>query len=289
MAPIQRGQRAKRTVRAGAEVAERYAGRNGSDGVLLAGETHDAAHRLSDQIEAAAIAVRTGMPEPGDRAIDQTRVERMHRVIAEPETIERAGSEVLDEDVRRCRQRAHQCRALGALQVDRDRAFVAIDEVERPERTGFGFATGFAIERLDLDHVGAEIGEQHRAISARNDVGTVDRREYRSERRACASRDTGGSMEVTAASVAPRSARKVRRYDGFDTSRVAATEYPVPHEQEATVTCGNRECRDYRIDRERLRGDVDAFMGKAEQDRARFPIWSLVDRTASRPSRVLPC
>ena len=62
--------------------------------------------------------------------------------------------------------------AVGLLQVDRDGALAAVPAVEAAQ-----LAEGVALDRLDLDHVGAEVGEHHRPVRAgdvRREVDDLD-------------------------------------------------------------------------------------------------------------------
>jgi hypothetical protein len=65
----------------------------------LARDAHDAAHRLRDQIEAAAMTVGPGTAESRERAVDQAGVGRAQRLVVEAELGHRAGTVVLDDDV----------------------------------------------------------------------------------------------------------------------------------------------------------------------------------------------
>ena len=92
----------------------------------LAGDAHDAAHRLRDQVEAAAMTVGTGASEAGERAVDQPRIALPQVLIVEAQLGERAGPVVLDHDV-------------GVLQQPAQHAFAALGlEVERHARACCG-------------------------------------------------------------------------------------------------------------------------------------------------------
>ena len=92
----------------------------------LAGDAHDAAHRLGHEVEAAAMAVGTGASEAGERAVDQPRIALPQVLIVEAQLGERAGPVVLDHDV-------------GVLQQPAQHAFAALGlEVERHARACCG-------------------------------------------------------------------------------------------------------------------------------------------------------
>ena len=51
--------------------------------VALAGDAHEAAHPLDDEVVAGAIGVRTVLAEPGDRRVHEARMERAQRRVVE--------------------------------------------------------------------------------------------------------------------------------------------------------------------------------------------------------------
>ena len=95
---VERAQDADRHQHAGAGVADRAAG---LDRRLagLAGDAHRAAGGLRDHVEGEALLVRAALAEALDLAIDDAGVDRLQHVVAETEALDRAGREVLGEDV----------------------------------------------------------------------------------------------------------------------------------------------------------------------------------------------
>ena len=104
-------------------------------------------------------------PKPGAAHDDEPRIDGVQDVRAEAPALERARPEALDEHVGVATSSLSSSRALGLAEVDRDEALVAVDErppqrdavllpAERPQRV--------AARVLDLDDVGAEVGEQRR-------------------------------------------------------------------------------------------------------------------------------
>src|SRR5262249_54836904 len=77
-------------------------------------------------------------------------------------------AEVLDQDIRLVAQREKAMPALGIVEVDRGATLVGVAEEKGQGAIGSGpvvhegrtEAARFAAGRLDLDHVGAEIGEE---------------------------------------------------------------------------------------------------------------------------------
>src|SRR5262249_49797918 len=95
--------------------------------VGLAGDAHQATHGLDHEILGGSVAPRPGLAEAGDGAVDQSGIERLEVVIAQPETLERADLEILQHDVGARRQRPHDLLALGLVELDGDRTLAAID------------------------------------------------------------------------------------------------------------------------------------------------------------------
>ena len=112
-----------------------------------------------------------GLTVSGNRAIDQPRERRRQRRIVEPVAGQRAGPEVLHQDVGASDERIEHTTALGMLEVERHALFVSIDaekvsalaaEKRRPPGPGVVPATGL----FDLDDARSHVGEQHGAVRA---------------------------------------------------------------------------------------------------------------------------
>ncbi len=136
--------------------------------VRRAGQVHDAAHALDDEVVAGAVGVGAVLAEAADRAVDQPRILGAQGLVVEAEATESADLEVLDQHVGTAGERADDGASLLGAEVDGDRALAAIGGVEIG---GIGAAVGVLDEgrppcprvvaggRFDLDHLGAEIGE----------------------------------------------------------------------------------------------------------------------------------
>jgi hypothetical protein len=121
----------------------------------------------------------------GDRAIDQARVGRGQRGIAEAKAVHDAGPELLDQHVGGADQR-HQarCRAL-RLEVERDAALAAIEQGKagaRRAEPGLVATQLVAVSGpLDLDHLGAGLGQDQageRSGQQRAEVNDLDAGEW---------------------------------------------------------------------------------------------------------------
>src|SRR4051812_4657333 len=135
---------------------------------------------------AGAVAVGTVLPVAGDRAIDQGGVRLLQHVVSHAELVQDARAKALDQDVRGLDQLEERLPATLLLQIEADRSLVAVEgEVDRragAERVVLLVAvvgrrpahvvalTGV----LDLDHVGAEVGEQQGAETAGQQAGEVE-------------------------------------------------------------------------------------------------------------------
>ena len=133
---------------------------------VLARDAHEAAHRLQQEVVAGQPRARLAGAEGGDRARDEPRVARAQRVAVEPPARHQPGTEGLEQHVGALGQPARQLAVALVAEVERDRALVAVQaEVVRrlavaPRRTP-GARVVAAVGPLDLDHVGAEVAEQH--------------------------------------------------------------------------------------------------------------------------------
>src|SRR5436190_14285225 len=124
---------------------------------------------------ARAVAVRPVLPVAGDRAVDEARVLLAQALVAHTEALEHARPEGLEQHVILARQSQEDVAAALLLEVDADRALVA---VQREEHRGFGAVLGPLVVRrrpahvvphpgvLDLEHLGPEIGQEQRTEPA---------------------------------------------------------------------------------------------------------------------------
>ena len=161
----------------GAEVGQRHAGLGRR--VLVPGHADDPAHALGDQVIAAARRVRPRAAEPAHRAIDEPRVHRGERLVPEAQPLGHARPVILDEDVRGLREALDDLDTFGRLEVDREPALAPVHRHESRAvavlRDRRQLARGLARDgRLDLDDVGAHVGEVHRAERRRHRLREVD-------------------------------------------------------------------------------------------------------------------
>ena len=118
------------------------------------------------------------LPEPADRAVDDVFADCPHGLVVDSETIHDARTEVLHDQVGVTGQAQEQLAAARALEIERDASLVAVRHRERVALAGDvrGQSTSVVASRkpLDLDDVGAQIREHHRAVGASEEAGQVE-------------------------------------------------------------------------------------------------------------------
>jgi hypothetical protein len=105
------------------------------------------------------------LPIAGDRAIDQPGIERRERGIIQPEAGHHAGAEILDHDVEAGHHLLDEVADRRGLEVAGQRLLAGVEVAEIgavPIAQGRAGAHLIALERLDLDHLGAQIGQHAR-------------------------------------------------------------------------------------------------------------------------------
>ena len=126
-------------------------------------------------------------PKPVTRVITSRGLRASNTSGAEAEALERAGPEVLDEHVGIVDERQQDVAIVVDLEVEDDRALVAVDELP-PQAFAVArvapcqAAQGVAVGALDLDDVGAEVGEVAGAVGAGEHGRQVEDTERRERR-----------------------------------------------------------------------------------------------------------
>ena len=92
-------------------------------------------------------------------AIDQPRIDFRKIGIAAAESVHGAGRVVLDHGVGSRHKSMQQIAAFGRLEIDGEAALVAIEGWEEARAKADQPARRVTIRRLDLDHIGTEIGK----------------------------------------------------------------------------------------------------------------------------------
>ena len=130
---------------------------------------HPPGLRGHDALVAGVAGVGTARPEAGDRAVDEAGVALTQRRVVRAEALGAAGPERDDHHIRARRQLAQAFARALLAGVEGDRALAA-----QPDRRGGEAAERVAAGPLDLDHVGAVVGEHHRRDAADRAAAEVD-------------------------------------------------------------------------------------------------------------------
>ena len=143
--------------------------------VFLAGHAHQPAGGLDGKVVAGIRGVGAVLPIAGDRAVDQARVGRLQARVVQAIFGELADLVVLQQHIGLRSQLAHQRRAFSRGDIDGDGAFAAVGaDVVRghavggvaPPRWAPGACVVTDLGALDLDHIGAVVGQQLAAPGA---------------------------------------------------------------------------------------------------------------------------
>ena len=175
----QRREDAERAERASADVRERHA-RLGRVSTGLTRDAHDPGCPLHDDVVAPAFGIRPGCAKAGDRCVHEPGIDLGERLVANPEPLRGSRPVALDQDVSGSREPVQDVAAALVLEVDTQAALVPVDGQERsgfPPRLNLTQPAARRVPDfrwLDLDHVGAVIGEQHGAVRAGHHLRSVD-------------------------------------------------------------------------------------------------------------------
>ena len=174
VARMQGGQDGAAGVHAGEKVDHGHPHTQGAAAGLVigvAGDAHEPAHGLYQHVVAGTRCIGSGLAEPGDRAVDQARVEAAQAGVVQAIACQASGLEVFHQHVALAGQFADEFLALGRGHVHGDRALVAVAGGEVTGvvggRAGSVGKKGRApVARvvtlagfLDLDHIGPHVGQ----------------------------------------------------------------------------------------------------------------------------------
>jgi hypothetical protein len=118
--------------------------------------------RLDQWVEDRLAGVGSGIAEAGDRGVDDAGPDRSGVLVSQPQPLDHAGAEVLQHHIGPGDQPFQGGQAIGMLQIEGDRALVAVVIEERggkPAPAGRDMAAVVTDARhLDLDHVSTLVG-----------------------------------------------------------------------------------------------------------------------------------
>ena len=146
--------------------AQRLAGRPGHVGQPDV-ELHHLVQRRTVLVGACQVAL--------EGEVDEARVDLRQRFVAAAQSFHRAGAVVLDHHVGGRGQAVHGRLALGALEVERQAALVAVEGGEEARRKAAEPPRVVAARRrLHLHHVGAELGEHQAGRRAHHRMAELE-------------------------------------------------------------------------------------------------------------------
>jgi hypothetical protein len=122
-------------------------------------------------VVAGGMRERAFLAPSGHAAVDEPGIALEALVGAKPEALGHAGAKSFDEGVGPLDHPQHRLDRFGALEIERDRAAAAIEQVEFGAGRDSQARVGGAV---DPHHVGAHVGKQHRAHRAGTDSGQFD-------------------------------------------------------------------------------------------------------------------
>ena len=127
----------------------------------------EAALRVDNHRIGGKLGLRAGLAVAGYRAIDQAWIDLAQRFIAETETLHHAGAEILDHNVRAFDHAVYEPDRLLRFEVEGQALLAGVKLAEigaLAVAKRRAQAHLLAFRRLDLDHFGADIRQQARAI-----------------------------------------------------------------------------------------------------------------------------
>ena len=138
----------------------------------------EAREGLDDGIVGGLVGVGALLAEAVDGHVDDVGRDFADGGLVEAEPLDHAGAEVLHEHVGAGGEPPDDVGALRSLEVDGERALVAVEVEERGGEAVAAVAVGARVvaraRLLDLDDVGALVGQDHGGPGARQHRGEVD-------------------------------------------------------------------------------------------------------------------
>ena len=174
-------------VAAGADVGDLRL-RDGRRAVRAVGHRQKAGVGAIVEVVARHGGARPILPVAGNRTIDEPRVYLPRVFPPEAEAHHDAGAELFDEDIGAFDQRPQPRRRAGSLEVDLDALLAAVEHGEQQAVIAgarASFAHGLAAGALDLDHLGARLGEDEGGERPRQEGGEIEHADIGERRHGC--------------------------------------------------------------------------------------------------------
>ena len=143
-------------------------------------EHRHAGEALQHLVEATLLAERPLVAVTGQPGINEARVELFEARIIDAEASRHRGPEILDQHIGALDHAVQDRQPLLLLQIEGNGALTAIGpekEASLTRQAGGELAEHVALRRLDLDDVGAEIGEQGAAIGTGEVAAEIEHRD----------------------------------------------------------------------------------------------------------------
>ncbi len=171
VALAQRGQHADGAEHAAHDVVDR--GARAQRTPAWAGHVGQAAHHLHHLVQRQPVLVRAGQ-EALVRDVDQVRVVARQRGVVQPQLLHQAGPEVLQQHVALARQLGRGGAPFLGGDVQHHALLVAVEGAEEADAQARQVARLVAAGRPYLDHLGAEVGQDHAAGGAHHHMREFD-------------------------------------------------------------------------------------------------------------------
>ena len=121
-------------------------------------------------VVARPCGVRAILAPAGHPTEHELRVSRLALLGADAQPLHHAGPEALDERIRGLDELQHRLDPIGVLEIDRDRTAAAAHHIGKGRRP----LAVRSLHAIDSHHVGAHVGQQHRAEGAGADARDLD-------------------------------------------------------------------------------------------------------------------
>jgi hypothetical protein len=145
-------------------------GRDGRNGIRPSAQAEDAGAGGEVEIVPGPVAVRSVLAEPGDRTVNDPRIDGPDGLVADAQPVDRAGAEALDDDPGGAGELEEKVAPGRGLEIEGDALLarvqgqeigaLAVDEGRHRADVVAG------LEVLDLDDLGAKVGQEQRAERA---------------------------------------------------------------------------------------------------------------------------
>ncbi|GAO24159.1 hypothetical protein ALISP_3979 [Alicycliphilus sp. B1] len=139
---------------------------------------HGAAQRLAHAVEAHAVAHGLAGAEGVGGHEDDVGPDGAQALVVQPQALERARRHVGDDHVGARDQLAHDVAALGAGEVQRQGALVAVELQEHRPLAALGDGHDVAVlpafHAVDADDLGPVVGQQGRAVGPRDEAAEIE-------------------------------------------------------------------------------------------------------------------